>query len=247
MNAHHLHHRAFSRIEALGLCSIALLSGAALLPALAQTNPFDFFGNARENARASTCQSNLKRIGLSMLMYLQDYDERFPPIATSKKAPKVIESSDTKLLFKSDKDDDKRGFGWAGLIQPYLKSTDVLQCPDEKHPAAANPDTSEAGYTDYWMNARASGQSQAIFDNFNFTVLSGDGDGGSPASTARYAISDIPASWRTVAGSPAKRHLGRGNYLFADGHVKAVALEKIGTAPFRKNFDYSEHYTFSPQ
>jgi type II secretory pathway pseudopilin PulG len=39
---------------------------------------FPVFARARENARKSTCQSNLKQLGTSMLMYVQDYDERFP-------------------------------------------------------------------------------------------------------------------------------------------------------------------------
>jgi len=245
MNAHHPHRRAFSRLEALGLCCIALLSGAALLPAIAQTNPFDFFGRARENARRAACQNNLKEIGLAVIMYVQDYDERFPLAATSKRVPRVVSFAASRPRVASDKDDDKRGFGWAGAIQPYLKSTDVLQCPDEKHPAAGSPDTSKAGYTDYWMNARATGQSLAQFNEIAHTVLSGDGDGGSPASTARYAIKDVPASWRAIAGSPVKRHLGLGNYLFADGHVRTVAVANVSSASVRRVYKDGKHYSFS--
>jgi hypothetical protein len=35
-------------------------------------------GRARENARRSSCQSNLKQIGLGILQYSQDYDEKMP-------------------------------------------------------------------------------------------------------------------------------------------------------------------------
>lgn len=37
---------------------------------------FPVFGRARENARRSSCQSNVKQIGLGLLQYSQDYDEK---------------------------------------------------------------------------------------------------------------------------------------------------------------------------
>jgi len=49
---------------------IAILA-AMLLPALSQ---------AREKARQATCLSNLKQIGLALMMYVQDYNEVMPPL-----------------------------------------------------------------------------------------------------------------------------------------------------------------------
>jgi hypothetical protein len=43
---------------------------------------FPVFARARENARRTSCQSNLKQIGLGMLQYTQDYDEKLVPIRT---------------------------------------------------------------------------------------------------------------------------------------------------------------------
>ncbi len=37
------------------------------------------FNEARSHAQQESCSSNLKQIALGMLMYAQDYDERFPP------------------------------------------------------------------------------------------------------------------------------------------------------------------------
>lgn len=37
---------------------------------------FPVFARARENARRSSCQSNLKQIALGLLQYAQDDDER---------------------------------------------------------------------------------------------------------------------------------------------------------------------------
>ncbi len=221
--------RAFSRFEALALCSVALLSGAALLPAIAQGSIFDVFGRARENARSSSCQSNLKQLGLGVLQYVQDYDEKYPPATTT------------------DKTLGNSGYGWAGLIQPYIKSTQIYQCPSEKHPGVSNPDTTKPGYTDYWLNSRMTGQELASINEPARILLSGDGDGGSPASTARYNIPALPYSWRTTPGSPARRHVNQANYCFADGHVKRLAPSEVTMAPLAQMSKYKASATFSPR
>jgi len=221
--------RGFSRVEAVALCGAALLSSALLIPALAQTNPFDFFGNARENARRASCSNNLKQLALGVVQYEQDYDERMPPVSTP------------------NKNLGKDGFGWAGVIQPYIRSTTVYQCPSEKHPALDSPDPTKPNYTDYWMNTRASGLEIARMMSPSQTLLAGDGDGGSPNSTARYNIASLPASWRTKSGSPARRHLDMANYAFLDGHVKLLKPTAITMAPLAQMSKYGATATFSPR
>ena len=53
-------------IELLVVIAIIAILAAILFPV---------FARARENARRTSCQSNLKQIGLSFLQYSQDYDE----------------------------------------------------------------------------------------------------------------------------------------------------------------------------
>lgn len=60
---------AFTLIELLVVVAIIVILAGMLLPALAR---------ARESARAATCKSNLKQIGLAAQMYAQDSGE-FPP------------------------------------------------------------------------------------------------------------------------------------------------------------------------
>ncbi len=62
--------RGFTLIELLVVIAIIAILAAILFPVFAQ---------AREKARQTTCTSNLKQIGTAFMMYVQDYDETYPP------------------------------------------------------------------------------------------------------------------------------------------------------------------------
>ena len=62
--------RGFTLIELLVVIAIIAILAAILFPV---------FARARENARRSSCLSNMKQIGLGMMQYSQDNDERYPP------------------------------------------------------------------------------------------------------------------------------------------------------------------------
>src|SRR5262249_47870688 len=61
----------------LGFTLIELLVVIAIIAILAAIL-FPVFARAREKARMTSCLSNLKQIGLGTMMYLQDYDEKYP-------------------------------------------------------------------------------------------------------------------------------------------------------------------------
>jgi len=149
-------------------------------------------------------------------MYSQDYGEKLPPVIFG-----------TKTV------------GWVNGLQPYLKNYQVFQCPFEPNPAQDNPHLS--GFTDYWLNSNVAGLQDKKLKNVDHLIMLGDGDGGSPESTASYAINHLPASWLQSSDSPAKRHLGGANYAFADGHVKWLKPEQITQEMPPKNKDI---YTF---
>jgi prepilin-type processing-associated H-X9-DG protein len=134
-----------------------------------------------------------------MLAYVQDYDEKFPQV-------------------RGNGIPHDPGYGWAGSIQPYLRSTQVLHCPLLNDPPAR--DTSYADYTDYWYNNRLSGVSQAMLNYVSNDISMGDGNDGHDLTDARYSKSQLPPDWITDRGKPSHRHLNGANYAFTDGHIK---------------------------
>jgi len=141
-------------------------------------------GVPTDNARTN-CQSNLKQIGLAIKQYNQDYNYKFPPVNLGKQ-------------------------GWADMLQPYLKNTQLFQCPkaNSKHPD---------GKIDYFYNARVAGQAEEKFEYIANTIMTGDGIADAPSNAN---LTTFPAAWVTEEKSPAWRHLEGANYGFADGHVK---------------------------
>ena len=65
--------KAFTLIELLVVIAIISILAAILFPV---------FARARESARRTSCLSNLKQIGLGIMMYVQDYDETYPRYET---------------------------------------------------------------------------------------------------------------------------------------------------------------------
>jgi prepilin-type N-terminal cleavage/methylation domain-containing protein/prepilin-type processing-associated H-X9-DG protein len=179
--------RAFTLIELLVVIAIIAILAAILFPV---------FARARENARRASCQSNLKQIGLGILQYVQDYDEKFPPATVSD--PNVV--------------------GWAGAIQPYVKSEQLFRCPSSLTSPTNDPALPIrliGSFTDYFYNYNLNQTSQAQLEYSSNVVMNGDSNGG--AADKYLQNSD----------SGARRHLDGGNFSFADGHVKWSTFGKI--------------------
>ncbi len=121
-------------------------------------------------------------------------------------------------MYSQDYDDFLPRRSWVASLLPYIKADDVFQC----HETNSTPNT-----TDYFWNARLSGQEISKVLLPAKTINSGDGQDDAPLDAA---LSSLPQAWLNNKSSPAYRHLGGANYGFADGHVKWLKPERVSNA-----------------
>lgn len=136
--------KGFTLIELLVVIAIIAILAAILFPV---------FAKVREKARATSCTSNEKQVGLGLLQYQQDNDEAFP-IGFQYAGPPIV-----------------AGAGWAGPLGPYIKSTGVFKCADD----STSQVTPVAGYSlypvSYALNSNIAGTNSAAQQGPTSTVM----------------------------------------------------------------------------
>jgi len=193
----------FTLIELLVVIAIIAILAAILLPV---------FARARENARKSTCQNNLKQIGLAFRQYSQDYDEILP------RGSGYVASA-TVAATQGE---------WWWLLDPYAKSSAIWTCPSVR----------VDGFTTGGVRMTEAQQAAAGVKPFtvcygrNVFLVNGvngisEADVKSAASMVAYVDytgNNYCRLWcNTVTGRyqwDATRHIDGFNSLFMDGHVK---------------------------
>ena len=208
------HRKAFTLIELLVVIAIIAILAAILFPV---------FARARENARRTSCLSNIRQLGLGFVQYAQDYDEYYP-------------------FSKGDSP-------WTVAIQPYIKSTQMLRCPsDQRSDWATNlaAPLSDGGrrssYTTngYFVPGEAKPEHGGNFAGLasvqspaSVIFIAEGAEYLSPANTAWNQIYFHAHLWGNGASNSrwddtkqlpldiiTDRHLGGFNAAFADGHAK---------------------------
>ena len=199
------HRRAFTLIELLVVIAIISILAGMIFPS---------FARAREMARRTSCASNMKQIGLGLVQYTQDYDERYPRagnyqgwangghwVKGFKNQAMAKLTSGEKYAAEPGEKADVAG----GALFTYVKSTQIFVCPSTR-------DGRETGLS-YSMNCALSGASEfAVQSSTEVALLV---DEAFPADGYFWATNDATSSDQMTSV-----HNGGGNILFVDGHVK---------------------------
>jgi prepilin-type N-terminal cleavage/methylation domain-containing protein/prepilin-type processing-associated H-X9-DG protein len=205
--------RGFTLIELLVVIAIIAILAAILFPV---------FARARENARRASCSSNLKQIGLGIMQYTQDYDERFP-------------------MRQHDNTEAGYAMSWRRITFPYTKSAQLFSCPSNTANTNRAGDSTDARIATAGLPVGSPVFMRSYVCNGNNGNIAGTapmqiGNGAQalaavndPARTVLVTESDNVEYSETptgqlggFGGSMFRGHLQTINFLFADGHVKAM-------------------------
>jgi prepilin-type N-terminal cleavage/methylation domain-containing protein/prepilin-type processing-associated H-X9-DG protein len=219
--------RAFTLIELLVVIAIIAILASLLLPALSR---------AKTKAKQAGCLSNLKQIGISFLIYLDENQDHFPDRRDLKSSlPGGYQP------WTSWPASDPRA-GWAAVVlQNYCPNSDIWSCPgvvasplrDVVQCAQSISTASNAPVTRYWMwrfdrpddpvpssDFWAKSVSQAVADLQAFpdpTVGVVNGISDTELAVDPYFPKTIASVDPVLKGHAV--HPGGRNRLFLDGHA----------------------------
>ncbi len=229
--------RGFTLIELLVVIAVIAIVAAILFPVFAQ---------AREKARQTTCQSNLKQFGLASAQYASDFDGFYPcPGGRRFRTPPSPDYVDPAWYsIDLNGNDDP-----SSALYSYLKSTsqggagNLWSCPDGLSPGGTIA-------RNYAMNdyARAEHPGQAVtavgnidgilYPNWEIginpdqvkspaefiilTEAAQAANGRANRNASPFFNTGASAFAPLCMGTIQDYHNGFSDFLFADGHVKAM-------------------------
>ncbi len=197
--------RGFTLIELLVVIAIIAILAAILFPV---------FARAREKARQTSCLSNIKQLGLGMLMYAQDFDEMFSGMSNGSPLPNPVVPGDTTFNYHPT-------YGyfncWSNGIYPYIKNVQIYRCPSTRYncygvayglPAhGANPAGGRVSLFGRPIHSRIKRPAEIL-------MITEKGAGGG----CQYVLSSQYYACRD-------QHNEGGNIAFFDGHAKWLKFE----------------------
>jgi prepilin-type N-terminal cleavage/methylation domain-containing protein/prepilin-type processing-associated H-X9-DG protein len=243
--------RGFTLIELLVVVAIIGILAAILFPV---------FARARENARRASCMSNLKQMGLAVMMYVQDYDETYP-----------ADYHEDGAVPETGWWDTAGRWYWQATIYPYVKNIQVFRCPSSKFDASSNSRLRVANYgVNYFVIGPTSAlikmaqvnrpaENFMIMDAGQYIVTDVAADSSAPhsgiAGTSMYIPGACAFNGTTMSsasyGDPQRvdcntdRNLGGVNIAFADGHAKWLNYKTVAEESQKKSEGKTNAWTLN--
>ena len=197
--------RGFTLIELLVVIAIIAILAAILFPV---------FARAREKARQTSCMSNVKQLTLGMMMYAQDNDEHLTRCRMG--AGDGWQWPQTTC------------WHWWAEIMPYLKNTNILNCPSYAGQGSLNG-AGQIGGLGYglnlWLGQQWPGVSMGSIAKPSETALLMDVN----FDLVCWLPSTKDANGNPCNGDAPTRHNGGLNIGWCDGHAKWMTQSALVT------------------
>jgi prepilin-type N-terminal cleavage/methylation domain-containing protein/prepilin-type processing-associated H-X9-DG protein len=205
--------RGFTLMELLVVMAILVILAGLLFPVLAR---------CREQARQVACSSQIQQIGRAHLIYLQDWDERFPGWV---------------------QDDAWQPGGsarryWTQQLQPYLRSPQILLDAGARWSGAPEDGAKLADYALLTWGPGGDGTPDNPYFHWPGPLLTLAGVR-RPAET--LCLTD---GWTTteITWGLERRHNGATNALFLDGHACRLPIGELRRVDQDGSGYYWRHY-----